>query len=92
MIAKRKLASWYVNYSDNGAELNYAIELAEEVADANDHPMAYAYLAAAHAKLGNFEEAISYQQQAVEEADDQAFDLQPLEQTLAAYRNGRLVF
>ncbi|MEO2268813.1 hypothetical protein V1358_16000 [Pseudoalteromonas sp. YIC-656] len=92
LIAMRKLAGWYVRYSDNGADLNYAIELAEQVVDANDHPMAYAYLAAAHAKLGNFEEAISYQQQAVEEADDQAFDQQPLQQTLAAYKDGRLVF
>ncbi|WP_462156642.1 hypothetical protein [Pseudoalteromonas sp. GB56] len=54
--------------------------------------MADAYLAAAHAKLGNFEEAVSYQQQAVEEADDQAFDQIPLRQTLAAYKDGRLVF
>ncbi|MBS3799184.1 SEL1-like repeat protein [Pseudoalteromonas sp. BDTF-M6] len=92
LIAKRKLAGWYVRYSDNGSELEKAIELAEEVADENDHPLAYAYLAAAHAKLGNFEEAVDYQQQALSEANEQAFDQAPFQQSLAAYQQGNILF
>ncbi|WP_105265624.1 sel1 repeat family protein [Pseudoalteromonas sp. T1lg76] len=92
LIAKRKLAGWYVRYSDNGSELEKAIELAEEVADENDHPLAYAYLAAAHAKLGNFEEAVDYQQQAVNEANEQAFEPTPFLQSLAAYQQGNILF
>ncbi|MFY8273843.1 hypothetical protein AAEU32_06930 [Pseudoalteromonas sp. SSDWG2] len=92
VIAMRKLARWYVLYSDKPEELELAIKFAEQVADSNDHPMAYAYLAAAHAKLGNFEQAISFQQQAVDEADDQAFDTSEFQQALAAYEQNKLIF
>ncbi|MCG7569703.1 hypothetical protein MHM89_07155 [Pseudoalteromonas sp. CNC9-20] len=92
LIAMRELAGWYVRYSDNGAQLKNAIALAEQVSDETDHPLAYAYLAAAHAKLGNFDEAIDYQEQALSEAEDQSYAQQPFEQTLAAYQKGQLIF
>ena len=69
-IAMRELAGVYARESHNQGELNYAIELTKLVVAEKDDPWAYEYMAAAYAKLGQFEEAVDMQEKAVEEAWD----------------------
>lgn len=90
-IAMREIAKWYVAHSSDVSELKKAISLAKKVVDENDHPEAYAYIAKAYAKLGYFEEAIDYQEQAIDEAREQNYAVAPFERALAAYQDGQYI-
>ncbi len=90
LIAKRELAGLYAINSNNKAELELAITLAQHVADESDDPLAYEYLAAAYAKLGDFDEAIDYQEQAIKEASDKDYYMKPFNSHLVSYQNNKL--
>lgn len=89
-IAMRELAGVYARESHNQGELNYAIELTKLVVDEKDDPWAYEYMAAAYAKLGQFEEAVDMQEKAVEEAWDKDYFVDAAKARLAAYENSKL--
>ena len=89
-IAMRELAGVYARDSHNQGELNYAIELTKKVVDEKDDPWAYEYMAAAYAKLGQFEEAIDMQEKAVKEAWDKDYFVDAAKARLAAYENSKL--
>lgn len=89
-IAMRELAGIYARESHNQGELNYAIELTKLVVDEKDDPWAYEYMAAAYAKLGQFEEAIDMQEKAVKEAWDKDYFVDAAKARLAAYENSKL--
>jgi len=89
-IAKRLLAEFYTKHSNNQADLESAIALAEEVADETDDPRAYEYMAAASAKLGKFEEAIDYQETAVKKAWQDNYFMAPFELNLANFQSNKI--
>ena len=90
LIAKRLLAEFYAKHSNNKTELESAIVLAEEVADANDDPRAYEYMAAASAKLGRFEDAVDYQETAVKKAWQDNYYMAPFELNLANFQSNKI--
>lgn len=90
LIAMRELAGYYVRTSNNKGLLEQAMQLAEKVADENDDPWAYEYLAGAYAKLGKFEEAIDYQEKAINEAEDADYYLEDAQLRLSQYQNSKL--
>ncbi|MDE3272470.1 energy transducer TonB [Pseudoalteromonas sp. G4] len=89
-IAMRELAGIYARESHNQGELNYAIELTKLVVDEKDDPWAYEYMAAAYAKLGQFDEAVDMQEKAVKEAWDKDYFVDAAKARLAAYENSKL--
>ena len=72
----------------NGSRL--PIEPNAKVVDEKDDPWAYEYMAAAYAKLGQFEEAIDMQEKAVKEAWDKDYFVDAAKARLAAYENSKL--
>lgn len=89
-ISKRLLAGFYVKHSNNQAELEKAILLAEEVADEIDDPRAYEYMAAASAKLGRFEDAIDYQETAVKKAWQDNYFMSSFELNLTNFKSNKV--
>jgi TPR repeat protein len=89
-IAKRLLAEFYTKHSNNQADLESAISLAEEVADETDDPRAYEYMAAASAKLGKFEDAVDYQETAVKKAWQDNYYMTPFELNLANFQSNKI--
>jgi TPR repeat protein len=90
LIAMRLLAGVYVQGLFNQTELNEAIALTTRVVEQTDDPLAYEYMAAAYAKLGQFDRAIEIQEQAIEEADEQGYYIDFAKNRLAAYENSQV--
>ena len=90
LIAMRELAGLFARESNNQGELNYAIELTQKVVEEKDDPWAYEFMAAAYAKLGQFEEAVDIQEKAVKEAWDKDYFVDAAKARLAAYENSKL--
>jgi tetratricopeptide (TPR) repeat protein len=90
LIAMRLLAGVYVRGLFNKTELNEAIALTTRVVEQTDDPLAYEYMAAAYAKLGQFDRAIEIQEQAIEEADEQGYYIDFAKIRLAAYENSQV--
>lgn len=89
-VAMRELAGFYIRYSNNQSELQKAIQLAEVAGDESDDPWALEYMAAAYAKLGEFEQAVDVQEAAIKKAWDKDYNIELSEQRLAAYENSQL--
>ena len=90
IIAKRELAGIYVRTSNMRSDLELAISLGEQVVDEQDDPWAFEYIAAAYAKLGQFDEAVDKQKQAVKQAWSKDYFMEPFEQRLLSYENSEI--
>jgi len=90
LIAKRELAGLYARTSNMRSELEQAIALGKEVIDEIDDPWMLEFMAAAYAKLGQFEDAVSLQKQAVKQAWSKDYFMAPFEQRLMAYENSEI--
>jgi TonB family protein len=68
----------------------HALKLAEPVyKDYADRVTAFETMAAAYAATGDFKKAVKFQEDAIEEAEDLEWNLQPLQLRLDAYNNNK---
>jgi len=76
------------------ADPNLALEVMAELSDKNysDDITRFEIKAAAYAALGNFKKAISYQEDAIDEAEDLSADTTELKVNMALYKKKKLWF